>query len=241
MKTIIILTILIYCLCVESNAQTVNSVSCLPDSVEFLLDTSYTVTIFDVNIGTIDYQYSINGNHRDMIIDWTSLRDKNPNMSESAIRDFMVNALLRLFTFTDSSSQSDSNTINFYYKEDCLVEKTCTFQMYIPTPYPWKNCCEVFEDTTHVNNLIYTQTPWPDNFKFIDIKSKVYCGHKCCLDTYINIRTPDETRIYRQQEQGNGITLTNCPIENREHHCIKRNNNSGVVSPCTDEGCHQWK
>lgn len=242
MKTLVIVFVL-FCVCNDVIlSQTINNETCLPVGIGFSQEIGYSVNILGVNIGTVDYQYNVTGNQRDISIDWSTLRNKNPNMSESAIRDFIVNSLLRNYTDGDTSNPLDSTSINFYYKQDCFAEKICSFQLY---SNGLEHCCESIHDTSFIGNKIYSTNdstnPHLKHLRFIDVISKAKCGHKCCKDTYMCLNSPNEKRIRRVQGQEDGITLTNCPSDSAFHHCIIRPNNSGIESPCEEVGCHQWR
>ena len=242
MKTIFFALILLTSSYIVTNSQTVNNETCLPVSVVFQLESSYNTNLMGVNIGTVDYRYSVVGNVVDFSIDWSSLTNKNSNMSESAIRDFIINELIRKHTVSDSSNTSDTTYFNVYYKEDCYKDVTCTYQ--IETPLSTSSCCQDPSDISFFVAQLYSIAGWGSGFKFFDIKKKEFCGIKCCKDTYTAYKYSGRDRILIQriQGQGNGNSLTDCSTEEDDFHCLKKNSNgTSVRIPCEDEGCHQWR
>lgn len=239
MKTIIIILFLTCCLVQVSDAQvTVNPETCIPDSIlsspiSYTDVNDHTSTVMDIDIGTVDYKYGTGGGVKHIAIDWTTLTNKNPNMSDLAIREFIINEILRSYS---------TGTYRVYYKEDCVKEFTCTISLEFPTDSAI--CCENPDDIAFFQEQSYTSI-WDvaAPFRYFDIKRKVVCGHKCCMDTYTISGSPTPLSITRGQGQGSGISVTTCP-ENNDYHCKKRHSHSPVgaqVIPCEDEGCYQWR
>lgn len=258
MKTILIILTLALYLQQPLNAQTinVNPVSCLPDSILNLPITytnviNFNTSILGVNIGTVDYKIGTDlSGKKHISIDWESLTNQNPNMSDLAIREFIINRILR---------GSGSGSYNVYYKENCLQDKVCTISLAKAPPFfPVDSsvCCEVPLDVQFFESNFYQDALVSERNWYFDIINKVVCGFKCCMDEYIitSHTMPIHLRITRSQGQDFGTSTTSCP-ESNGHHCKKRYSQGPngeeiigtyptgrrVVYPCEDEGCYQWR
>jgi len=237
MKTIVIILFLTCCFVQVSIAQViVNPNTCIMDTfrignskipLTYSTVTNHNSTVMGVNIGTVNYQIATDPTGRKHIaIDWLSLSGKNPNMSDLAIREFIINEIIRSY---------GAGTYNVYYKEDCIKERVCSYQLWTPIETP--SCCEVSDDYLYFVPKMHSYG-FPSSFKFLEVIRKEVCGFKCCYDTY-TVNSGHPQTIVRGQGQGFGISATECQ-PNVDYHCYK--DSSSRIIPCENsEGCYQWR
>lgn len=233
MKNIIVLTLFLLVKSVLLS-QSVNLSNCRPQ-VFSLTITNHNVNVLGTNIGNVDYSIGTYNSDNLLFIDWSSLSNTNQDFTESMIKDFIVNEIIR------TSSPNGTKQWRVYYQEECYKEKTCTISLddFGDTAI----CCVDPYNDIALNELTYfAPIDLTTTRRFIDLKKKVNCGFKCCYDSYMTRKfSSGVIEITRWNGQGYGISVNDCPIDN-DYHCVKKIPHvGGEVIPCTDEGCHQWR
>lgn len=124
------------------------------------------------HIGTIDFKYRPPSGFTEGIIsiDWSTLREKHPAMSEESIKDFVLNAILRKLG-TDYGNDYPGALFGVYSSIPCYSTLNCVYK--IDTTRV--NCCDKSDQTSPINS-------WEINGeKFISIPFARYiCSIKCC-------------------------------------------------------------
>jgi hypothetical protein len=159
--------------------------------------TDFEYSIPDIGkIGKVSYRKTTNTNPVKIAIDWTTLTDKNPGLTDEAIKEFLEHTLIYDAVTHDPLNPNQVFMVSVYYKTPCMTEQMAAIQM---DHHNILSCCD---DNVPRANLNYQHVWYQYEIR------KVPCGdEKCCARVYqIKCPTPSTKEI----QSINKVSVVDC-------------------------------